>query len=59
MRAIDADSLYEFFKERRLELIEACKMNCGSTPFAEGRLAEMGRIMGMLKSERFTPTVKD
>lgn len=39
MRAIDADSLYEFFKERRL--------------------AEMGRIMGMLKSERFTPTVKD
>lgn len=26
----------------------------------EGSLnAEMGRIMGMLKSERFTPTVKD
>jgi hypothetical protein len=59
MRAIDADSLYEFFKERRLELIEACELNGCSTPFAEGRLAEMGRIMGMLKSESFTPTLKD
>ena len=58
MRAIDADSLYEFFKERRLELIEACKLN-GGAQFSAGRLAEMGRIMGMLKSERFTPTVKD
>ena len=59
MRAIDADSLYEFFKERRLELIEACKLNGGGTQFSVGRLAEMGRIMGMLKSESFTPTLKD
>nr|DAG66256.1 MAG TPA: hypothetical protein [Caudoviricetes sp.] len=32
---------------------------CQNEPFAEGRLAEMGKIMGMLKSESFTPTLKD
>ena len=58
MRAIDADQLYEFFRQQRAELIYACEIG-GGTEYAAGRLAEMARIMGMLKDERFTPTIKD
>ena len=58
MRAIDAEHLYEFFRQQRAELIEAVEIG-GNTEYAAGRLAEMARIMGMLKDKRFTPTIKD
>jgi hypothetical protein len=57
MRAIDADQLYEFFKKQRSEQIEACRQS--GTEYAAGRLSVMCWIMGLLKDERFTPTIKD